>query len=65
MLWDELHLKPWNVKETIDSVLALIPTLPVWAAALIAGGSMYLVGRVGYALFSAYIQLSKNPYREI
>ncbi len=65
MLWDELHLKPWNVQETIDSVLALIPTLPVWAAAMIAGGGMYLVGRVGYALFSACIQLSKHPYREI
>ncbi len=24
MLWNDLHLKPWNVQEMIDSALALI-----------------------------------------
>ena len=33
MLWEELHLRPWNVQEIIDSALALVPTLPLWAAA--------------------------------
>ena len=60
MLWEELHLRPWNVQEIIDSALALVPTLPLWAAAAFVGGSMYIVGSVGYAVINAYIQLAQR-----
>jgi len=50
MLWEELHLRPWNVQEIIDSALALVPTLPLWAAAAFVGGSM----------INAYIQLAQR-----
>jgi hypothetical protein len=55
MLWEEL-----NVQEIIDSALALVPTLPLWAAAAFVGGSMYIVGSVGYAVINAYIQLAQR-----
>ncbi len=64
MLWDALHLQPWNMQEIIDSGLALIPTVPLWAAALIVGGSLYVVGRVGYGVINAYIELAQKRYRE-
>jgi hypothetical protein len=60
MLWEELQLRPWNVQEIIDSALALVPTLPLWAAAAFFGGSMYIVGSVGYAVINAYIQLPQR-----
>ncbi len=60
MLWEEVHLRPWNVQEIIDSALALVPTLPLWAAAAFVGGSMYVVGSVGYAVINAYIQLAQR-----
>jgi hypothetical protein len=60
MLWEELHLRQWNVQEIIDSALALVPTLPLWAAAAFVGGSMYIVGSVGYAVINAYIQLAQR-----
>jgi hypothetical protein len=59
MLWDALHLRPWNVQELIDSTLALVPTLPLWAIAAIVGGSMYIVGSAGCAVINAYIQLAQ------
>jgi hypothetical protein len=52
--------RPWNVQEIIDSALALVPTLPLWAAAAFVGGSMYIVGSVGYAVINAYIQLAQR-----
>src|SRR5262245_56310402 len=64
MLWDELHLGPWNVQEIIDSVLTLVPTLPLWAVAALVGGSMYIVGSVGSKVINAYIQLAQTAYRE-
>ena len=64
MLWDELHLRPWNVREIIDSAVALVPTLPLWAVAAFVGGSMYIVGSVGYGVINAYIQLDQRAYRE-
>jgi hypothetical protein len=48
------------VQEIIDSALALVPTLPLWAAAAFVGGSMYIVGSVGYAVINAYIQLAQT-----
>ena len=57
---EELHLRPWNVQEIIHSALALVPTLPLWAAAAFVGGSMYIVGSVGYAVINAYIQLAQR-----
>jgi hypothetical protein len=64
ILWDELHLRPWNAQETIDSALALVPTLPLWVIAAFVGSSMYIVGSVGYGAISAYIQLAKRADRE-
>jgi hypothetical protein len=60
MLWDELHLRPWNVQEIVDSAVALVPTLPLWAVAGFVGGSMYIVGSVGYGVITAYIQLDQR-----
>jgi len=60
MLCEELQLRPWNVQEIIDSALALVPTLPLWAAAASVGGSMYIAGSVGYAVINAYIQLAQR-----
>jgi hypothetical protein len=53
ILWDELHLRPWNAQETIDSALALVPTLPLWVIAAFVGSSMYIVGSVAYGAISA------------
>ena len=44
----------------LRSALALVPTLPLWAAAAFVGGSMYIVGGVGYAVINAYIQLAQR-----
>jgi hypothetical protein len=65
IFWDELHLRPWNVREIVDSALALVPTLPLWAVATFVGGSMYIVGSVGYGAINAYIQLAKGADREL
>src|SRR6516164_8889704 len=54
MFWDALHLRPWNVQELVDSLLALVPTLPLWAAAGIVGVSMYIVGSMCCGVINTY-----------
>src|SRR5271156_3263607 len=61
MLWRDLHFSPWNdAQKIIDSAITTIPQLPAWVAILIVGGLAFAVGRFGYAVVDAYVQLFKN-----